>query len=422
MSERPQGPQEALFTEIFLQSSGAVQLTVLAQLTDPADPAELLAVLPAIHGRHPMLHGRAEQREATEWWWVFDVAFEDIDIRRVTIDDDFDTSDFYRSEASLTLDILSVNYRVTLLTRDSGVNWIALTVNHAAIDGRSSLNVLNEIDRALAEKPESDTSLPIPPSAEDGLATAGYSGHSDLLPPVPADAMWPVARSAASGDRRAGIVVRCLSARDVAGLHRQMHHQGLHLAAAFAAAIVPASRTFPGATGWTPMLATTDVRGDCSPPVPTETIGEYVGSITLLIKPDHQHDGPRQLTDLVSRQLTAGRRNALDMVEDYDLATLRAQAKTIGSPQDSFPHGICVSDVGDMSRLAGRQVGFDQVILMPAQRHGAHPLMVVIITTTTGAHLTVGYAEPLTSADTAANFADLYVAELRSLARAGHLL
>ena len=183
MSERPQGPQEALFTEIFLQSSGAVQLTVLAQLTDPADAAELLAVLPAIHSRHPMLHGRAEQREATEWWWVFDVAFEDIDIRRVTIDDDFDASDFYETEASLTLDILSVNYRVTLLTRDSGVNWIALTVNHAAIDGRSSLNVLSEIDGALAGKSESDTSLPIPLSAEDGLAAAGYSGHSDLLPP-----------------------------------------------------------------------------------------------------------------------------------------------------------------------------------------------------------------------------------------------
>jgi len=53
---------------------------------------------------------------------------------------------------------------------------------------------------------------------------------------------------------------------------------------------------------------------------------------------------------------------------------------------------------------------------MPAQRHCAHPVMLVVISTETGVHLTIGYAEPVTSAETAHRFADAYLAELYDLA------
>lgn len=419
MQQRPLGPQEALFTELYLRAAGAAQLTVLARLLRPVPASELTSALAQVHERHPLLGARVEQRTDDRWWWVCDVPFSAVQTRTQeldgAVDSELNIDAVYATEAEQTMDIRSVCYRVTALTRSGQVHWILLTVNHAAVDGRAALTVLNEVEAVLSGQPTSAAPLPLPPAVEDCLTHAAAGGRN-LLPPIPDEALWPVAVPVPAAERLPRATYRHFPKADLQRLHERMRGRGERLGAAFAAAIVPAAREFPGWTEWTPMLVTADLRKDCEPVVAPDSVGCFVGSLMLYLRPNQQHDSLSTTARVLAEQLTHERDAAQQLDATYDDAVIAAQADAIALAADRFSNGVCVSDVGDMSRLAGRTAGFDEVVLMPAQRHCAHPVMLVAITTTSGVHLTIGYAEPVTATETAHRFADAYLAALYDLA------
>ena len=312
-----------------------------------------------------------------------------------------------------------MSWRVVLLSDASGkVVWLAFTSNHAAVDGRSALVVFNDLDRLIRDPGAfPNHPLPLAACAEDGLAAAGLTGDGSLYNPWPDAAKWAVERPADSAARRPRALLRVLPRRDLDALHERLHREGLTLAAAFCAAAARAGTVLPGSGDWTGILVTTDVRGDCRPPVPADAVGEYVASVSLLVGPDHAALSPMGTARRLDGQLRNNRPPALRMDTQVPPQRTREQADGFGAVSSVFSSGICVSDMGDFDRLSGRRVGISRVLLMPSQNHGAHPIMVAIVTTAVGACLAIGYDEPLRSRNSALAFADRYLEALTDLTR-----
>lgn len=415
--ERPLGPQEALFAELSRRANNAIQLVVIAELQQPVDAAVAKDRLSRVHQRHPMLRARMEDRDRL--WWVCDVPYERIDIRSQPMGPDFDMEAFYAAEAATSLALDQASWRMVLLVDESGrVAWLALITNHAAVDGRSALVVLNDLDLLIADPTALDgASLPLMEPAEVGLAAGGISGEGGLLREWPAESTWAVERPAGSTERRPHAFLRVIPKSDLDALHQRMRGLGFTLAAAFCAAAAEAGGALPGHTDWTGILATTDVRADCRPPVPQEAVGEYVASISLLLDPQEGQASPIEIARVLNEQLKANRPPALKMDTELPPEVSKAQADALGASKERFPSGICVSDIGDIDRLSGRAVGISRILLMPSQNHGAHPVMVAITSTAYGVSLSFGYDEPLRSRDHAMAFADRYLDALASLSR-----
>lgn len=417
-NERPLGPQEALFAELIRRAHGAIQMTCLAEFEEPASATRVLRGLEAVHNRHPMLRARIVERAQLSW--CCDVPWTDIPLRQQTMGKDFDLEAFYASEADDVLDLGRRAWRVVLLTDAAGdVAWLALTFNHAAVDGRSALVIFNDLDRFLTDESAfPPDSLPLFGPVEQALAGASAAKDQGLELTVPEASMWPVSQPAPSAERRPHAFLRTFPAEALERLHERLQAEGIHLAATFSAAAVRAGRLFPGQTGWTQILAPTDIRGDCEPPIPGDAVGELVGVISLAIGPDQQDGRLLELAGVLNTQLRDRRPAALRLTPDYRLAETQAQADAIGAANAVFSGGLCVTDVGDLQRLSGRASRFTRIMLMPAQKHGIHPIMVAVITTSRGACLTFGYAEPLTSGAAAEAFAERYLAALAEMSRA----
>ncbi|MEO1225766.1 MAG: hypothetical protein AAFX92_16230 [Pseudomonadota bacterium] len=414
--ERPVGPQELLWVELNRRGNGGVQLTSIAEFERPVDQKTLRGALAAVHARHPMLRARVDDRDRP--WWCCDVPFERIGVRSQAMGPDFDLEGFYAGEATSLLDLGAESWRAVMLTDHAGqVAWLALTTNHGAVDGRSALVVLNDIDRFLADPEALGTeSLPMVPPVEQALAAAGHAGDSSILPPWPDLARWPVERPASADRRSPHVLFRLIPASTVDALHRRLHAEGIHLAAGFCAAAVEAGRDLPGATDWFGIIAPTDTRADCRPPIPTDVVGEYVAGISLMLEPQGPTSSPLETARSLARQLHDNRPLALRMDAGVTPDETRRQVDAMAAPSDRFSSGLCVTDVGDLDRLSGRRVGFKRVLLMPSQNHGAHPVLVAIVTTREGACLSIGYDRPLRSDQAARAFADRYCEALIDLA------
>ena len=414
--ERPLGPQEALFAELIRRADGAIQMPCLAEFRDPPPAERLRQALARVHARHPMLQARIVDGAALHW--RCDVPWRDIPLRCQAMGVDFDLETFYAVEADAPMDLARQAWRCVLLTDATGrVAWLALTFNHAAVDGRSALVVLNDLDRALTEPTAfGPDPLPLLPPVEQVLVRPDEKGDQGLELSVPAASMWPVAEQAPSSGRRPRAFLRSFPAARLERLHARLRSQGLHLAAAFCAAAVKAACPFPGHSGWTQVLAPTDIRQDCAPPIPNDAVGEFVSVISLAIGPDRQDCDLLELAAMLNEQLRARRPLALHLAPDYRLGETQAQADAIAAANAVFTGGLCVTDIGDLERLSGRPTGFSRVLLMPAQKHGIHPIMVAVVTTPEGACLSFGHAEPLTAAATAQSFAARYMAALDELA------
>jgi len=415
--ERPLGPQEALFAELTRRGNGGIQLVTLARFETPPDPDAVRRALQAIHRRHPMMQARIEDRNDA-LWWVCDVPFERIDIRAQAMGEGFDPETFYAGEAAPVIDVETVSWRAVLLTDAAGrVAWIALTTNHGGIDGRSALVVLNDLDTLLSAPdtwPGDD--LPMTDPAESGLAAAGLSGDRALLPVWPTETMWRVGRPTAVAERKPQGFLRLVPENTIAAVRERLGAEDIHLASAFVAAAVRAAEVLPGRTELTGIVAPTDVRADCAPPIPGNAVGEYVAGINLLLRPEQHGMSLLDTARELQRQFLANRPPSLMMDADVPLAVTHSQVDQMAAANDVFAGGICVTDVGDLNRLSGRRVGIAEVLLMPSQNHGIHPVLIAIVSTNAGTCLSFGYDEPLQTRANAYAFADRYVAALSELA------
>jgi len=417
--ERPLGPQEVVFAELTRRSNGGIQLVCMAAFETLAAEVNVRSALNVIHERHPMLQSRVDDRETM--WWACDVPFERIEIRAQPMGDGFDLESFYAGEARQPIDITSTAWRAVLLTDGEGrVAWIALVTNHGAIDGRSALVVLNDLDTLLNERGAwSGEALPMLLPAEEGLAAAGLKGDRNLLPVWPPETMWQVDRPAAARERRPHAFLRVVPQAAVTDLHDRLQGEGIHLASAFAAAAAGAAQVLPGRTAWTGIVAPTDVRADCAPEIPGNAVGEYVAGISLLLGPEHDGASLLQTARELQDQFWRNRPPSLLMDPGVPNEVSRGQVDQMAAASEVFGGGICVSDVGDVNRLSGRRVGYSRVLLMPSQNHGIHSIMVAIVSTNEGACLSFGYDEPMQTRANAYAFAERYLEALDELARAG---
>jgi len=415
---RPLGPQEALFAELTRRTHGGVQLVCMGAFEQRPDPQDVRSALRAIHRRHPMLQARVEDRTAL--WWVCDVPFERIGIRMQATTGELDVEAFYAAEAAIPLDVTAASWRAVLLTdADGRVAWIALVSNHGAIDGRSALVVLNDLDVLLNEPAAwSGKVLDLAAAAEEGLAASGLSGDRGLLPAWPAETQWRVDRPAGSAERRPQAFLRVVPQATLDAMHARLGPLGIHLGAAFAAAAARAAEVLPGRTAWTGIVAPTDVRGDCTPPVSGDAVGEYIAGIALILGPEHEAAGLLETARELQEQFLRNRPPSLLMEAQVPMEATRAQVDQMAAPGEAFAGGICVSDIGDASRLSGRRLGFTHLLVMPSQNHGIHAVMVAIVTTSAGVCLSFGYDTPLRARADAHAFAERYLQALDSLAGA----
>lgn len=413
------GPQEALIAELISQCNGGIQLVTIARFETPQHATDVIDALRHIHARHPMMRARILAGDTL--CWACDVPFDRIDLRREGMGEGFDLETFYASEAARALDIASASWRAVLLADQAGdVVSIALIFNHGAVDGRSSLVVLNDLDRLLNDPGLSTLpSLPLLPSVERLLAAAGLSGDRTLLPDVRPETMWPVTRPAPGADRRRHGFLRIVPTPTIDALHARCRSEGLHLASAFAAAAYQAAKGLPNRTNYTAIIAPTDVRAECVPPVPGDTVGEFVSAINLLLGPDFDGASLIDVARELQRQFIQNRPPSLLLEPDIPHATIRAQAEQTAAASDVFASGICVTDIGDLDALSGRKVGLRDVMVMPSQTHGIHPIMIAIVTTSAGTCLTFGYSTPMQTHGVARTYGDRYIAALKTLAIPG---
>jgi hypothetical protein len=414
--ERPLGPQEALFSELVRLSNGGVQLVTIAELVTPLPVEEARARLKIVHERHPMLQARVENRDRL--WWVCDVPFERILISTRVMAPDFDLERLYTSEAEVPIDVSSASWRAVLLTDDSGkAAWVALTASHAAVDGRSVLVILNDFDKLSGDPGATDLApLPLTQSAETGLAAAGLVGERSVEPALPEDAMCKVERPADSASRSPRALLRVYLPKDFDRLHKRLHRDGIHLAGAFCAATVHASSALHGQAEMMRLVAPTDLRADGRPAIPGSAVGLYISSIGLEVGPDDRDSNLIEIARALDRQLKKNRPSALLMNPSIPSDEITKEAARFAEANDVFVVGTGLSDVGDLDRLSGRHVGFSRILLMPSQNHGIHPMLVTVVSTSHGTCLSFGYAEPLTSRDSALAFANRFVEALNELA------
>ncbi|WP_298814193.1 hypothetical protein [uncultured Roseibium sp.] len=378
--------------------------------------SELRSALKQIHNRHPMMRARIEGQASRDW--VVEVPFEQIEIAVHTAGEAFDVEAFYSEIAKPVLDISTVSWRAYLVTGQSDeVIWIALVTNHGGIDGRSALVILNDLDRLLNE-PETwqSATLPMTAPVEKGLAARGFSGDRSILSSWPKETNWPVNQPAVSSRRIPHGFLRVLEPRTLGALHARLKQNGLHLASAFGAAAVKAASVLPGGTGWTGIVAPTDVRDDCLPAISHDAVGEYVAGINLLLGPEYREADTLEIARALQTQFTEHRLPSLLMDAEVPLALTLATVDQMSAANNAFVGGICVTDVGDLEQLSSRAVGYSELLLMPSQNHGIHPVLVAIVSTAAGVCLSFGYSEPLQTRETAHAFANSYVKVLEALA------
>lgn len=416
VKERPLGPQEAMFTELVRLSDGGVQLVTIAELLTPLPVDEARSCLKIVHQRHPLLHARVEDRDRL--WWVCDVPFASVPVSTREMGADFDLERLYAAEAKIPIDVTAVSWRAVLLTDPSGkVAWMALTASHAAVDGRSMLVILNDFDRASGDGGVSGlTPLALNLSAETGLAAAGLAGERRVEPALPKEAMCRVERPAGSASRRPQAFLRVYPPASFERLHARLHRDGLHLAGAFCAATVHASAALAGQAPVLRLVAPTDLRADGRPAISDDAVGLYISSIGLELGPEETGRSLMDIARSLDDQLKTNRPSALLMNPSIPPEDIREEAQRFAQPNDLFVVGTGLSDVGDLNRLSGRQVGIARVLLMPSQSHGIHPMLVTVVSTAQGTCLSFGYAEPLTSRAHAHAFADRFVGALDELA------
>ncbi|WNZ57762.1 hypothetical protein QT397_10585 [Microbulbifer sp. MKSA007] len=137
------------------------------------------------------------------------------------------------------------------------------------------------------------------------------------------------------------------------------------------------------------------------PPIPLEHIGSFSQTTQLSIPEDPTSvdiiDFAENLQSQIYTVLTKQRPMAKKIVSAYTVAEVEAMARETISGSESFFAGICVSNVGSLSKLGGRMKFFDIEKGMVTQTNGLNPLTVISYTTNKNSVFVFGYCEPLLS-------------------------
>ncbi|WP_299584768.1 hypothetical protein [uncultured Microbulbifer sp.] len=416
---REVGRNEALSIELTDRSNGAVQGVAFFRVCMPVNVSLIKQAFSFVHQLHPMLRARVERGGHLQWRCDVDFSSIEFDVRILDGTLDFEREFYLQGIHPVILEKMS--YRVTIYVNSSGqVAWIAVTVNHAAMDAISIVILFRYLDDYLKGKLCTPSkSLPFLQAVEQYL----YKGGQEKKIPLPVaeevPVPWLVEKPAAAPQRVGMATYRKIPAESIVRLHDLAKKHRVKLAALYSAVAIYAGKCLPNSGLWNDILLPVNIRSLCNPPISFDVIGEYISFVDLVVSPDLCCKSVMSLASLLQDKLSfILRRESLRLAEqrpEYKLAEIIEKADFYAAKKPNFVSGICISDVGCLESLVGELTFFDLRVAMTVQTHGAHPMMIATETTKSESIFSFGYCEPLTSRESALCFISHFMGMLNSL-------
>ncbi|WP_444957814.1 hypothetical protein [Microbulbifer sp. ZKSA002] len=416
---RKLGAQEALFVELTEKSNGAVQLAVFFRACKSLGVEELLKGMEYLHNLHPMLRSRIEKNHHA--YWFCDVAFKAIpfEIKHGALPLNYQEE--FKRLGSKVLKLDKYTYRFTVyVNEDEEVKWIAFMVSHAAMDGRSLLLLVRDLDRYLRGGAEDKFSASImQKSVVDYVSSIKHlkKRKSAVGDKNDVSSKWPVEQAVNASLRKGCSMYRVLPKKLCSHLHLLSKHGNVQVTSIYNAIAVIAARSLPGFCSTTELMLPINAQYLCKRQIDRDVIGECTTVLTISLSSDETSLDLLDLARLIQRkvylQLRSGHFFKPPLVPDYSLVEIEHLAKASSAAKDYFPSGICVSNVGDIGEYTGPLTLFDFGVVMTVQTHGEHPIMLVTCTIDGEGVFVFGYCEPLVSKESALKYVEKYMKTLR---------
>ncbi|WP_444913924.1 hypothetical protein [Microbulbifer sp. TRSA007] len=424
---RKLGAQEALFVELTEKSSGAVQLAVFFRACKSLGVEELLKGMEYLHNLHPMLRSRIEKNHHA--YWFCDVAFDaiPIEIERDALPLNYQKE--FKRLGSKVLELDKYVYRFTVYANDhEEVKWIAFMVSHAAMDGRSLLLLVRDLDRYLRGDSEDKPSASImQKSVVDYIGSikhlkktqSAISSDNCALP------KWLVEQAADASHRKGCSIYRVLPKKLCEQLYLRSKDKNVQVTSIYDAAAIIAARSLPGFCSTTELMLPINAQYLCKHQIDRDVIGECTTTLTVSLLSNETSLDLLSLAHLIQKkvymQFRCGNFFEPSLIPDYNLEEIEQLAKDSSSAKDYFPSGICVSNVGDIGEYTGPLKFFDFGVVMTVQTHGEHPIMLVTCTIDGEGVFVFGYCEPLVSKESALKYVEKYMKILREFSESGDI-
>ncbi|WP_444916556.1 hypothetical protein [Microbulbifer sp. JMSA003] len=418
---RELGPQEALFVELTSESRGGTQLISFVRLCDSVTVEQLCRGFIFLHGKHPML--RARIKMGAKPFWVCDVSFEKVPLSIKQLNEPLEYESEYLRQQNQFIDIESCAYGVTLHVNVNGeVKWVIIVSNHAALDGRSIMALFRDLDSFLEGEGSyiSQEPKPLRKSAGEYLHLAGFK-DVDLFSIQKSNSCrrWEVEQAAPIEDRKGNSILKLMPPEVAEVLSQTAKNWGVSLSSLFRALAVFAAQSMPTFPGETEIVVTIDIRGLCKPSISLDEVGSFSATANLCVTEEMLSKSLKSLAKGLDKQLRLILNKeapfAISFDTHYEFSDVKNFAKMLIAEGTVFPSGICVSNAGNMQRLAGELRYFEIESGMVVQTHAAHPLMVITYTTSRNAIFVFGYCEPLTSHESAHLYVESYIKLVKSL-------
>jgi hypothetical protein len=406
--ERPAGLAETVFLASHLELAGSTQSVMVAEFVDPLPPSAILDGLRMLFCRQPMLRARL-CGTAPNWRFVFDTAFDDVEIRTRTMGSDL-LDKIFAAECDNILDLtLGPLWRALSITHDGAAVAIVVTFAHAIVDGVSAIAFMRQLlDGAGAAesylvRPPMEELLPAPP-APIGAAER----ESSLFEPT---GEWPFDDAAQPSQRRTSVVLGRVGPDTLDGLLYRCRAEHVSVDALFVSGILAAlAKRIPAALS-VPVICAFDARPELDPSVPAEEIGMYMKDLQLFDPEWATHADVWTRARRIRRQMRDRRKWALDHPGTLASAEIHEQIRLAADyPLKSFPFGFSVSNLGRQAVTSG----FRSLYLSSTDRIGIMGFQVVLTELRGELFLTFVHADPLVAPTTIATLRDDVIDMVRS--------
>ncbi|WP_444927954.1 hypothetical protein ACJJI4_09975 [Microbulbifer sp. TRSA002] len=424
---RELGAQEALSVELTEKSNGAVQLAVFFRVCNSLGIEELLKGMEYLHNLHPMLRSRIEKN--VHAYWFCDVGFETIPFEIKHDAMPLNYQEEFRRLGSKVLELDKYVYRFTVyMNEQEEVKWIAFMVSHAAMDGRSLLILVRDLDRFLRGGSGSKPSASIMQKSVVEYVSSikhlkkrqsAVGGGNDVSP------KWPVEQAANASLRMGCSMYRVLPKKLCSYLHLISKRENVQVTSIYNAIAIIAAQSLPSFRSTTELTLPINAQYLCKRQIDRDVIGECTAVLTISLSSDENSLDLLNLARLIQRKVYLQLRNGHffkpPLVPDYSLDEIKHLAKNSSAEKDYFPSGICVSNVGDISEYTGPLMFFDFGVAMTVQTHGEHPIMLVTCTIDGEGVFVFGHCEPLVSKESALKYVEKYMKTLREFSESSDL-
>ncbi|WP_444938648.1 hypothetical protein [Microbulbifer sp. JMSA002] len=412
---RKLGAQESLFMELAEKSNGAVQLLVFFRACKPLGVERLLKGMKYLHNLHPMLRSRIEKMAYAHWFC--DVDFEDIplEIHKNTPSISYQVE--FKRLARKKIELDKYSYRLNIyLDKHGNVIWVAFIVSHAAIDGRSVLILIRDLDRYLRGHERNKTSASImDKSVVEYVCSRKNIKRSQLTERINdcTPLKWPVEKAVAAPYRRGCSIYQVLPKKNYDRLHLLFRQKNIQATSIYSAVAILAARSLPSFQPKVELMLPINAQQLCKPLIDKEVVGECTTTITLSLSPEDTSLDLLSLARLIQKKVFFQLRNGVfyepPIEPNFSPSEIENLAKSAASQKDHFSSGVCVSNMGDVHEITGPLKFFDFGLVMTVQNHGAHPIMLVTYTLNEQEFFVFGYCEPLVSSSSALKYVKTYM-------------